>query len=568
MRIWTLLFLVSCASVNRVPSQYDELRDSRGVRPEYRGILQSYNRLSRDERQRLVRLTTRDFGGDNPLLPLPRVLSGDEAFTLRRGVEQRADALRLFLKDYYSGRREYAKAGVFPEGFLQKVLQRSFDVGMMGELDPDQIAFFYGPDIIRDAQGQFRVIEDNPGFVGGLGDLQIAKEIYEKRFPEVIAQVPESPDPKRFYDDVMNRFRARAVPKDGKIVFLRYPHSFQADQEAKRLEQIMRGYGAETVVIPQPGRTYAKQLEVRSDGLYLKSGRGPAERVGFVVIEGEAFDVDPSFKGYELRFLVEEAQAHREDVVAGLYPMDDQEKWLQQLDGLIEQATSQPSTDTKQRLKRFLKQKSPILVSESKDYGIPGFWKLVHQGKVAASTAPGIDFLGDKEFYIFVEDLIRFYLREEPLIRNLETESLLGKVGRGRSVDESRLDELLKDRKKWVFKKVDGRGGSEVWVGPKISTKELKNLRELMLKEPEQFIVQQYTQLSQLDKYLVDLRLLTALDANGAVVSEIPWGRAKPISGNGKVNLSDGGAETLVLIRSRQLIQFKCNQAVGSFTRR
>jgi hypothetical protein len=32
----------------------------------------------------------------------------------------------------------------------------------------------YGPDIIRDEAGTFRVIEDNPGFIGGVGDLRLA----------------------------------------------------------------------------------------------------------------------------------------------------------------------------------------------------------------------------------------------------------------------------------------------------------------------------------------------------------------------------------------------------------
>jgi uncharacterized circularly permuted ATP-grasp superfamily protein len=123
---------------------------------------------------------------------------------------------------------------------------------------------------------------------------------------------------------------------------------------------------------------------------------------------------------------------------------------------------------------------------------------------------------------------------------------------------------LLNEKDQWVFKKVDGRGGSEVWVGPKVTKEELKKLRIAILKNPDEFIIQNYTQLSQLEDYLVDLRLLASLDSKRSIVSELPWGRAKPIDGNGKVNLSDGGAETLVIVRSR-LARLRCSKAMSRF---
>jgi len=37
--------------------------------------------------------------------------------------------------------------------------------------------FWYGPDIIRGADGQFYVCEDNIGYVGGMGDLLCARKV-------------------------------------------------------------------------------------------------------------------------------------------------------------------------------------------------------------------------------------------------------------------------------------------------------------------------------------------------------------------------------------------------------
>jgi len=95
-----------------------------------------------------------------------------------------------------------------------------------------------------------------------------------------------------------------------------------------------------------------------------------------------------------------------------------------------------------------------------------------------------------------------------------------------------------------VIKRVDGRGGDAVWVGPKISREHFLKVRILVEKNPEAFIVQKYCPLSQVDGQLVDIRCLANVGPDRVIVSQTFWGRGVPADGsNGKVNISDRGFE-------------------------
>ena len=67
-----------------------------------------------------------------------------------------------------------------------------------------------------------------------------------------------------------------------------------------------------------------------------------------------------------------------------------------------------------------------------------------------------MEFTNDKEFYIYVESLVRFYLGQEPILRNLETRSLS---------QREVTDEVFADVGQWVIKGVlesaEKRCGSE-----------------------------------------------------------------------------------------------------------
>lgn len=165
-----------------------------------------------------------------------------------------------------------------------------------------------------------------------------------------------------------------------------------------------------------------------------------------------------------------------------------------------------------------------------------------------------------------VDALIKFYLKEEPLLKSIPTKSFRPQNDTEK-VNESLIRDVfdhLEAQQSVVLKRVDGRGGDSVWVGPKISVDEFQSVKELIIAEPQAFIAQRYIPLSHVDGQLVDLRNLSYLDHESVVVSDVLWGRGVPMAGsNGKVNISDAGFEFCVGVS--QMIRSGSNSRTSSF---
>ena len=499
------------------PAYFDELRDESGrLRPGYAEILPIYEKLDDAGRRRLLEVTKRDFGGDNALDPLPRLITEQDYETLRRGVEQRGRALRAFLQDYYS--ESPSRIGrVLPREVLDRIVDRSLEGGYRGRVAPESIAFPYGPDIIRDAAGNWRVVEDNPGFIGGPGDLLHARETLLKRMPGYRDRIEALDDPRDYYRRLVDRYRRQARPRDGRIVFYVVPP--YPDQEDARLKKIFGELGVD-IVTPYT----KKKLVVNERGAFLETlnenGTRRREPVGYVAINGEHHFVDFTH------------------------------------DAAYERAARSFSRAELQSMRRQQAR---------------GLTEAIVSGRVPSNYSPGLDFIGDKEFYVYVEKIVREYLGEEPILRNIPTERFGIADGSGAIVaDRGLLDRVFADPKRYVIKAVDGRGGDSVWVGASIPAREFSAVREKILADPGRFIVQEYTHLSVLDGKIVDLRMISAVDGRGVLVSPTPWGRALPMGGDGKVNLSANGRELAVIVvpsrpapqRARGLRS--CHEAFGA----
>ena len=94
---------------------------------------------------------------------------------------------------------------------------------------------------------------------------------------------------------------------------------------------------------------------------------------------------------------------------------------------------------------------------------------------MALANAIGNGVADDKLIYTYVPDLIRYYLREEPIIANVDTWRLEEDAAREEVLD--RLDEL-------VVKPVDGSGGKGIVIGPAASAEELDALRRRVTERP------------------------------------------------------------------------------------
>jgi uncharacterized circularly permuted ATP-grasp superfamily protein len=483
---------------------------------------------------------------------LNSLITESEYATLERGVRQRGEALRLFLREYYGGGTSYQK--VIPEDVLQRIVERSGDAGFKGLVQPDMIAFPYGPDIIRTPDGGWAVIEDNPGYIGGRGDLAVARKSLLKRQPEYKKAAAGSPDPMKYYENLVREARARAKPPGSKVIIYMVPP--YPDHEDDRLQSLFKKYDVETVT-PEDSKL---KLGFDQEGAYVRKRKlgkdAPKERVGYIFINGEHKWVDPSHDSTEEALLISEA---REFLKEGEVP----KKYVAELREILEG----PGRPDVPRLRKLMK-KADILWNTKliERESAAGLMKAIYRGQVASDYAPGMDFIGDKEFYVYVDDLIRHYLHQEPTVKNLPTRRMTGAPALGDptlgrplklsdkspnpQLNHELFDELFGGDayKSYVFKIVDGRGGDGVWIGAKMKPDEVVVLKEKIRAMPETFIAQKYTPLSKIEDRIVDIRMISQVYPDGMSVSPVPWGRGLPDTGNGKVNLSDQGREFTVLV--------------------
>jgi carboxylate-amine ligase len=154
----------------------------------------------------------------------------------------------------------------------------------------------------------------------------------------------------------------------------------------------------------------------------------------------------------------------------------------------------------------------------------------------------------DKLVHAYVEEMVRFYLREEPLLPSVRTHDLANPGTLDEALD--RLDEL-------VFKPRTGHGGHGVVVGPHAKVADLRDLSHAIRRDPHDYVVQDTVMLSRhptvidgrLEPRHVDLRPFVFLTADGAAVA--PGGLTRVALDRGAlvVNSSQrgGGKDTWVL---------------------
>lgn len=512
---------------------YNEIRDEAGnVRPLYKDIVPMVENLSLAETEKFLKESKRAFFGDNALDPMPRILSAREFGELERGVQQRSQALVLFLKDYFSGERKFEKAGVIPKGLIDTIAARNADHLYQGLVKAKEIHFFYGPDIIRDQNGVWRVIEDNPGYIGGIGDLKIAQEIMLRQFPQ-IPKVLNVRHADGFYERLASQFKDIAKRNGGKaIIYMQPPFS---DNEETRIQEIFPSYGVE-VITPKMAH---KKMVVKDDGVYIDQfvkGQHVLEKVGYMFMNGEHAWLDPEHVISRQRNLLEAAG----DLLAqpDVHPLV--KRRVSQILEKVDPVTRLPDLNL---LRAHVDHFYPFLwKSRSK---VPGLLQAILDGKLATNYTPGIDFIGDKQFYMYVEDIIRFYLKQEPIIRNIPTRSFADANG---NLDQALFDKIFADHKPFVTKTVDGRGGDGVLVGPKAEAQEIQEYAIRVKANPKKFINQDYLFLSEHNGNIVDSRVIAMVFDINAFVSPTPWGRGLPKDGNGKVNLSDKGREVTIFV--------------------
>ncbi|WP_082606316.1 circularly permuted type 2 ATP-grasp protein [Nocardioides sp. Root190] len=452
---------------------YDEMFDGAQLRPPYLRMRDSLDKMSTPELITRVEALqasyldqgiTFDIGGEERAMPLdilPRVIEMDTWTVIEKGLQQRVQALEMLLADVYDA------GNVFNDGVLpRKVITTSSHFHRQAAtIRPANGVRVHvsGIDLIRDNNGEFRVLEDNVRVPSGVSYVMTSRRAISAALPETIAQ-----------------HRIRPVAS--------YPQRLLAALRAAA----PAGVADPTVVVLTPGvyngAYFEHTLLARTMGVELVEGRDLVCRRGEVMMQ----------------------------TTKGLAPVH-----------VIYRRVDDEFLD-------------PVHFRADSMLGCPGLIDAARAGNVTLANAVGNGVADDKLVYTYMPDVIRYYLNEEPVIRNVDT----WRCGEPEALEEvlDRLDEL-------VLKPVDGSGGKGIVIGPRATKAELDELRGKVIEDPRSWIAQPVVQLSTVPTFVdgelgprhVDLRPFAVNDGNRVWV--LPGGLTRVALGKGEliVNSSRGG---------------------------
>ena len=174
--------------------------------------------------------------------------------------------------------------------------------------------------------------------------------------------------------------------------------------------------------------------------------------------------------------------------------------------------------------------------------GVAGLMRAYAKGRVTIVNAPGTGIADDKAICAYVPDMIRFYLKEEPIIQNVPTYIC------GRPED---LAYTLEHLAELVVKPVDMSGGYGVMICDRLTKAELATLAEKIKADPRNYIAQPKIMLSTHSTYIeeqdrfeprhIDLRTFTLLGADKTRILRGGLTRVALNKGSLIVNSSQGG---------------------------
>jgi len=171
--------------------------------------------------------------------------------------------------------------------------------------------------------------------------------------------------------------------------------------------------------------------------------------------------------------------------------------------------------------------------------GVPGLINAYRKGNVNLANAVGTGVADDKVTYYYVPAMIKFYLGEEPLMKNVDTYL---------SQNESDMKYIMENLPNLVVKSANESGGYGMLIGPHATKEEIEKFRAAILANPRNYIAQPVISLSRSPSYCdgviegrhIDLRPYILY---GEKITIIPGGLTRVAMRKGSlvVNSSQGG---------------------------
>ncbi|WP_112310043.1 circularly permuted type 2 ATP-grasp protein [Pseudogemmobacter bohemicus] len=135
----------------------------------------------------------------------------------------------------------------------------------------------------------------------------------------------------------------------------------------------------------------------------------------------------------------------------------------------------------------------PLCFRPDSMLGVPGLMDVYRSGGVSICSAPGAGVADDKAIYTYVPDMIRFYLGEEPILKNVPT---------WKCAERDDLKYVLDNLGELVVKEVHGSGGYGMLVGPKATKAEIEAFRAQLVADPSNYIAQPTLALSTVPTFV------------------------------------------------------------------
>jgi uncharacterized circularly permuted ATP-grasp superfamily protein len=412
---------------------FDEMFTAQGgLRPHYQRFASSLGTVPRDDwdhrrkavdtlflRQGITFNVYGDSKGTERIFPfdlMPRIISAAEWERLEAGLVQRITALNLFLHDIYHEQR-ILKDGVIPPYYVLSArhFRREF---VNFQVPGDIYIHICGTDLIRGADGEFMVLEDNARCPSGVSYVLENRRAMKRTFPS-------------FFE------ATRVRPVDN------YPAELLAV-----LQHIApAGVSDPTVVLLTPGAYNSAYFE----HTYL------ARQMGIEIVEG--------------RDLTVRNQHVFMRTTKGLRPVH-----------VIYRRIDDDFLD-------------PTVFRPDSALGVPGLVHAYRAGTVSLANSIGTGIADDKVMYYFVPRIIKYYLDQEPLIKNVPTYLASEEADRKYIVEN--LDQL-------VVKAANEAGGYGMLMGPHATQSERDEFRRRIEADPRNYIAQPMISLSRHPTFIND----------------------------------------------------------------
>ncbi|MEM7681345.1 MAG: circularly permuted type 2 ATP-grasp protein [Planctomycetota bacterium] len=182
----------------------------------------------------------------------------------------------------------------------------------------------------------------------------------------------------------------------------------------------------------------------------------------------------------------------------------------------------------------------PVSFRADSMLGVPGLFGAYRGGNLALANAIGNGVADDKAVYAYVPEMIRYYLKQEPILDNVET---------FRCSESSHRDHVLQNLDKLVVKAVGEAGGYGMLIGPHADQAERDRFADAIRDNPRNYIAQPVIQLSRapclvdgrVEPRHIDLRPYILY--SGESCSIVPGGLTRVAMRKGSlvVNSSQGG---------------------------